>query len=60
MSGLGSANKLLDYVEAKWRTFPFDAIREDVKAPTVNLRQTVADKLTPSVSVGGVFQIFIF
>ncbi|XP_052760356.1 N-acetylated-alpha-linked acidic dipeptidase 2-like isoform X1 [Mya arenaria] len=27
MSGMGSANKLLDYVEAKWRTFPFDTIK---------------------------------
>ena len=26
----------------------------------VNLRQTVAHKLNPSVSVGGMFQIFIF
>lgn len=27
MSGVGSANKLLDYVEQKWRTFPFDAVK---------------------------------
>ncbi|KAH3821033.1 N-acetylated-alpha-linked acidic dipeptidase 2-like isoform X2 [Dreissena polymorpha] len=27
MSGLGSANKLIDYVEAKWRTFPFDSVK---------------------------------
>ena len=27
MSGLGSANKLLEYVEKKWRTFPFDAVK---------------------------------
>ncbi|XP_060589328.1 putative N-acetylated-alpha-linked acidic dipeptidase [Ruditapes philippinarum] len=27
MSGVGSANKLLDYVEQKWKTFPFDAVK---------------------------------
>lgn len=27
MSGVGSTNKLLDYVEQKWRTFPFDAVK---------------------------------
>ncbi|KAL4221698.1 N-acetylated-alpha-linked acidic dipeptidase 2 [Mactra antiquata] len=27
MSGVGSANKLLDYVEEKWATFPFNSVK---------------------------------
>ena len=27
MSGVGSANKLLTYVQEKWETFPFSAVK---------------------------------
>ena len=27
MSGVGSTNKLLTYVQEKWETFPFDAVK---------------------------------